>query len=253
MESPNNFEEVPIIKKNVVDILKSKGPQDTEALELLERFAMEREVFFQKEGRKDARLESLREKAHTLNLADCFAEAIVVMRDVVAISNNEGDIESYNEALLIIDKLEIKLRACIPGSIVKIVRKEEIALGESGEKVSREKVLNAFKKLTRKGTDPADLDENDPEVEEANKLFERWGVQQESGGEDASLRHNFEKTMLFVDAGFHDPEYLKEVLGWIYQDVGDAKKDVNNPNRVQLRSDMVNAMNKIRKLLGSNQ
>jgi hypothetical protein len=70
---------------------------------------------------------------------------------------------------------------------------------------------------------------------------------------DASLRYNFEKTMLFVDAGFHDPGYLKDILGWLFQDAEDTKKDENNSTRVQLRKDMADAMRKIRRLLGSNQ
>jgi hypothetical protein len=255
MEYPSGFENAPVKKEDVIDILKSMGPQDSEAIALLGRFTDEREAFFQQEGREDARLESLREKAHALNEASCFAEAIGVMQDVAKIARNEGDTESHEEALWIMDRLKMKLGAQNPESVVKMAGKDEMISNESGEKVSREDVLDAFKKLIGKGTDPADLDDNDPEVKEANRLFERWSAQQESEaqGEDASLRYNFEKTMLFVDAGFHDPGYLKDILGWLFQDAEDTKKDENNSTRVQLRKDMADAMRKIRRLLGSNQ
>jgi hypothetical protein len=66
------------------------------------------------------------------------------------------------------------------------------------------------------------------------------------------MRHNFEKTMLFIEAGFHDTEYLKEVLGWLFQDADNATKDVDSPKRKQLRDDMAVAMRKIRSLLGES-
>jgi hypothetical protein len=267
MEGPSNFdltpekkENEPISKDGVVEKLKTKGIQDVEALEFLQKFTDQKEAQFVQEGRLDARMESLREKAHTLRLADCFAEAIETMRTVAEIAQNEGDTESYDEAMWIIqDRLTpLLLAQQSPARVVsETIGKEmpaEMTLEKSGEKVSRDQVLDAFKKLTGKGTDPADLDENDPEVAEANKLFDRWSVQQEDktkSDDDERNRHNFEKTMLYVDAGFHDPEYLKDVLGWIFQDAGDVEKDASNPDRVQLRNDMASAMRKIRILLGT--
>lgn len=252
IEGPNNFESLektPVSKEDVVALIREKGWDNPEALGLLEKFTAEKEVQFQQEGREDARLESLREKAHALNLADCFAPAIEVMHTVAEISDNEGDTESYEEALWIISKLKIKLGA--QESVVRISEKEKITLDESGEKVSRTEVVDAFKQLTGKGTDPADLDESDPEVADAQQLLERWSTQQESEpDEDHLLRYNFEKTMLFVDAGFHDPTYLREVLGWLFQDSTDVPKDTDNPTRVALRNDMANAVRKIRELLG---
>jgi hypothetical protein len=260
-EGLNNFdptlekkESEPISKDNVVELLKSKGIQDTEVLESLQKFTSQREAQFMQEGRLDARMESLREKAHALRLADCFAEAIDTMRTVAEIAQNENDIESYDEAMWIIqDRLTpLLLAQQNPAKIVSHDKdiQPEMTLETSGEKVPREQVLEAFRKLVGKGTDPSDLDESDPEVAEANTLFEKWNMQQEaeSGDEDSQHRHNFEKTMLYVDAGFHDPEYLKDVLGWIFQSAGDVEKDTSNPNRVQLRNDMAKAMKKIRSL-----
>ena len=127
---------------------------------------------------------------------------------------------------------------------------------ESREKVSRDQVLNAYKKLAEKVGDPALLDGNDPEVISAGELFDTWRIkldEETKGDEDAELRHNFEKTMLYVDAGFHDTKYLGDVLGWLVSDAHDANKDINNPSRINLRNDMAEAMKKIRSLLGSTK
>ncbi len=102
--------------------------------------------------------------------------------------------------------------------------------------------------------DPARLDLDNPEVAEADKLFEIWNLQREteiSGDEDAELRHKFEKTMFYVDAGFHDRDYLEEVLhDWlIANDIDEMPKDKENPARVQLRKDMAKAILHIRALL----
>ena len=125
---------------------------------------------------------------------------------------------------------------------------------ESSERVSREEVLNAYKKLAIKAGDPAGLDSADAEVAAAERLEQTWQEQgdvETQDDEDARLRHNLQKTTHYVDAGFHDPEYLKDVLGWLAQDAGDANKDTENPSCVALRHDVAEAMNKIRSLLGS--
>ncbi len=259
IEDPNKYESVPVSKETVVDILKSKGSQSTEAVEILEKFTNETEARLLKEGRVDARSEALREKAHALNLAGCFVDAIEVMNEVARIAKTTQDTEGYEEAEWIIrtlinkSLLEVEANPS-PESSTPIPYEKKMTLEESGERVSREEVVAAFKKLIGKVGDPADLDSQGPEVVEANKLFERWSVQgeQNSRGEDESSRHNFEKTMLFV-AGFHHPEYLKDVLGWLLQDAENIPKDTENPTRIQLRKDMADAMRKIRELVGTIQ
>ena len=244
-----SVENKPVKKEELVDILKEKGPTDQDASTLLERYGNECEVRYRSEGRVDARSESLREMAHALSQAGFFQEAISYIDTVIEISIQEDDTESLDEARWIRGKLEEKIRESKPTEI-----KEEVASNESAERVSRGEVLNAYKKLAIRSGDPAGLDSNDPEVEDAERLERMWEKREEAEtqeDEDARLRQKKKKTMLYVDAGFHDPEYLKDVLGWLAQDAGDANKDTENPSRVALRHDIAEAMNKIRSLLGS--
>lgn len=118
------------------------------------------------------------------------------------------------------------------------------------EKISKDRVINAYKKFVEKGvTSPDALDLDDPEVIEANSLFDRWQAQEDANDE----RVNFEKTKLYIDVGFTDPNYLEDVLGWLLQDAHNAEKDINDPDRVQLRKDMAEEIKKIRNLLNKPQ
>jgi len=118
------------------------------------------------------------------------------------------------------------------------------------EKVSKDQVIEAYKKFVERGiTSPDTLDLEDPEVIEANSLFDRWQAQEDSNDE----RVNFEKTKLYVDAGFTDPNYLEDVLGWLMQDADNAEKDIDDSTRVQLRNDMAQEIKKIRSLLRKPQ
>ena len=126
---------------------------------------------------------------------------------------------------------------------------EKFPTPESQEKISREQVISAYKKFVERGiTNPDKLDLDDPEVIEANKLSDKWMAQEDSASEkdDDYARSNFQKTMLYVDAGFTDPAYLGDVLGWLMQDSQNAEKDTSNPSRIQLRHDMAEAIIKIR-------
>ena len=124
---------------------------------------------------------------------------------------------------------------------------------ESREKITREQVIGVYRKFVERGIDnPDDLDLDDAKVIEANDLFEKWmeqGDADSEGDEDREGRVNFERTMLYVDAGFINPNYLKDVLGWLSQDAQNAEKDKSNSNRVKLRKDIAEAMVKIRKLI----
>ncbi|MBI2676353.1 MAG: hypothetical protein HYX21_00140 [Candidatus Yanofskybacteria bacterium] len=118
------------------------------------------------------------------------------------------------------------------------------------ERVSKAQVLDAYKKFVERGiTSPDDLDLNDPEVVEANNLFYKWQDQEDSDDE----RVNFEKTKLYVDAGFNDPNYLGDVLDWLIQDADNIEKEPVDPARVQLRNDMAREIKKIRGLLKKSQ
>ena len=123
-------------------------------------------------------------------------------------------------------------------------------ISSTPEKVSKEQVIEAYKKFVERGiTSPDALDLDDSEVIEANNLFDKW-----QGQEDANdKRVNFEKTKLYVDAGFTDPNYLEDVLEWLMQDAHNAEKDPDDPARTQLRQDMAQEIKKIRSLLRKPQ
>ena len=105
-ENPQQIETTLPTRESVIGILKSKGSNDNEAITLLARFTDQIEWLLLSKGRKDARIESLRVKAHILREANCFNEAIDVMEGVAKIAYQEGDDSSLHEAIEIIDILE---------------------------------------------------------------------------------------------------------------------------------------------------
>ena len=120
----------------------------------------------------------------------------------------------------------------------------------SPEKISKDQVIDAYRKFVEMGiTSPDALDLDDPEVTEANNLFDKWQAQEDSSDE----RVNFEKTKLYVDAGFTDPNYLEDILGWLMQDAHNTEKDSDDPARTQLRNDMAQEIKKIRNILRKSQ
>lgn len=127
---------------------------------------------------------------------------------------------------------------------------------ESENKPIRERAVETFQKFIDKGiTNPDDLDLDDPEVKEANKLHDEWQKEidlQAGEDEEKKLRANLEKTMFYVEAGFTDPQYLDEVLNdWLAQDVQWAEKDSDNLERNITRNKIAGAMKKIRSILKS--
>ena len=132
--------------------------------------------------------------------------------------------------------------------------KESFSSLESENKITREKVIDAYKKFVERGIkNPDDLDLEDSEVKEANELFYKWREQEEKsaeGNEESEHRTNLSITMLYVDAGFTDPDYLDEVLkDWLVQDTQGAEKQNDNPERAETRRQLAEAMKKIRNLL----
>lgn len=256
--SPNeegSIENGPIIAKEaVVGVLKTNG-LNPESIDLLLKFTDQVEQRLIDEGRVDAHIESLREKGHALNLAGLYAEAILVMEDVVEIAQNESDDESYKEALWIIERLESLNKKKQKEDRKKYESIEETKINLeaiSGPQIPREEVLEAYRNLSQKVESPDDLNQDDPEVKLAERKYKIWMKQTEMEGktdENFRLRNNFERTMLFVDAGFVGKNYLSDVLGWVYQDSADVEKDLNDPSKVELRSDMAKAMLRIRALL----
>ena len=132
--------------------------------------------------------------------------------------------------------------------------KESFPSPESEDKITRKKVIDSYKKFVERGIkNPDDLDLEDPEVKEANELFYKWQEQEDKSAEgNGEFRHriNLSKTMLYVDAGFTDPVYLDEVLkDWLVQDAQDAEKQSDNPERIETRRQIAEAMKKIRNQL----
>lgn len=123
--------------------------------------------------------------------------------------------------------------------------------------VSREMVIDAYRKFVERGiTNPDELDLNDSDVKEANKLFDKWQAQEENragADEESEKRFNLARTMLYIDTGFTHPEYLKDVLGWLAQDSQNAGKIPDDPERAETRLQIAEAMKKIRSLLVSHK
>lgn len=124
---------------------------------------------------------------------------------------------------------------------------------ESKEVIAKESVISAYKKFVERGiTSPDQLDLSDPEVQKADELFYKWQAQEDKqaeGGEEAQYRANLAKTMLYIDAGFTDSEYLKDVQGWLFQDARDVEKQEENPERAKTRKQVADALRKVRNLL----
>ena len=132
--------------------------------------------------------------------------------------------------------------------------KESFPSPESKGEVTREEVINAYKKFVEQGIkSPDDLDLENTEVKDANELFDKWQAQEDKraeGSEELMHRTNLAKTMLYVDAGFTVPDYLDEVLhDWLVQDAQNAEKQNDNPEKVETRRQLAEAMKKIRNLL----
>ncbi|OGM75347.1 hypothetical protein A2382_04635 [Candidatus Woesebacteria bacterium RIFOXYB1_FULL_38_16] len=97
--------------------------------------------------------------------------------------------------------------------------------------LDREVVVQAFCEFVLEGV--THLDEllvEEGRVKEANKLLDRWTVQEERrveqvGTLEERLRFNLSQSTVFVDAGFSDPQYLEEVIDdWLDQDLHNAEE-----------------------------
>lgn len=95
---------------------------------------------------------------------------------------------------------------------------------------NREQVIGAFRKFPQRGiNNPEDLSESDPEVIGANNILDAWTRQaqdrtQKLATPAANLEFTFDRSTIFVDAGFSDPDYLDEVAhDWLAQDLQEAE------------------------------
>ena len=95
---------------------------------------------------------------------------------------------------------------------------------------TREQVIEALRKFPQRGIhSPDDLPEADPEVIEANNILDAWTKQAQDeakrkGTSEANLEFSLNRSTIFVDAGFTDPDYLDEVANdWLAQDLQEAE------------------------------
>lgn len=102
----------------------------------------------------------------------------------------------------------------------------ENVLSPEEPEYSREQVVDAFKKFPERGiTNPDDLPLDDSDVISANALLQVWDNQQKAkvrklGTPEADLEYTLERSIIYVDAGFSDPDYLDEVANdWLAQDL----------------------------------
>ncbi len=92
--------------------------------------------------------------------------------------------------------------------------------------IDRDRVVDVFKKIVERGIkNPDDLPLDDQDVINANALMRVWMNQRDKQVKKIGLlismfEFSFEKSVLFVDAGFTDPGYLNEVANeWLAQDL----------------------------------
>lgn len=129
---------------------------------------------------------------------------------------------------------------------------------EAETKITREEVMEAYKKFNEKGIgNPDDLDLEDPEVQKANSLLEKWQAQADQDAEEneeLARRNNLAKTMIYVDAGFTDPDYLDEVLEWLHNDLDElGEEDDDSEERTETRRLFMEAIKKIENLISKAQ
>lgn len=120
--------------------------------------------------------------------------------------------------------------------------------------ITKEEVVAAYGRFVERGiTNPDDLDLEDPEVKEANELFYKWVKQEDEravGNEELKHRANLSQTMFYIDAGFTDPEYLEEVRDdFLEQMDEDIEEQPDNPERIETRRLIAEAMLRVEKLL----
>lgn len=115
---------------------------------------------------------------------------------------------------------------------------------------NREQVIAAFKKFPQRGIDnPDDLPKADPEVIEANNILDAWTQQAQNEAKRLAtpadnLKFTLDRSTIFVDAGFSDPDYLDEVANdWLAQDLREAEDEglTEIASRIQAKIDEIEA------------
>lgn len=112
----------------------------------------------------------------------------------------------------------------------------EISSQQENPQINREEIVEMFRKFSQQGTThPVDLVESDPAVTEAYGLLDEWATTHESDPD-----YDFLRSTIFVDAGFHDPDFLEEVRDdWLLQDEERAEGDTELVKRIQAKRDEI--------------
>lgn len=124
-------------------------------------------------------------------------------------------------------------------------------------RVSRQDVVDAYRAFSAKGIgDPAELDTSDPEVVKAHALYDAWiaqGDKDDAQDEERRLRHNLDKTMINIDAGFTGKTYLEDALDWLMQDAEAAEEIPGDTERAETRDLLAAAIKKVENLLAATK
>ena len=119
--------------------------------------------------------------------------------------------------------------------------------------ITREAVIAAYRQLIEHGIkNPFDLELESSEVKAAQKMFDSWRSQEAKRMQwdvEGEGRVNLSTTMLYVEAGFTHPEYLKDVLSQLTQDASRTPKVKGNEARTNTRILIAEAIRKVRRLL----
>lgn len=114
--------------------------------------------------------------------------------------------------------------------------------------IERARVVEVYKKLANRGFDhPDDLPLDDPEVMLAEALMFSWGHQQQSkakkvGTIEADLEYAIDRSMIYIDAGFDNFDYMKEVKdNWLEEDLRKATAAglIDLASRIKLKQEEI--------------
>jgi hypothetical protein len=113
---------------------------------------------------------------------------------------------------------------------------------------TREQVVRKLAKFTRLGfINPDDLELDSPRVQRANDAIDEWAATIESHESvEADLEYALTRSTIYVDAGFHDRDYLDEVANdWLAQDEQTALQNglTELAAKIRAKRDEINRIN----------
>ena len=92
----------------------------------------------------------------------------------------------------------------------------------------KEEAQKIYKKFLDSGVkNPDDLDLDDPNVAKANQFFFAWCKVQDTKAAGDPIKQaeaDFAKTTFYTDMGFTDSSYVRQVIGFLEQDLHNAQE-----------------------------